>query len=168
MSGGTISYNSASSNYGGGVYGTSSTIKISGGVIHHNLGSVGGGVYAGSSTITFTGGTIRQNTSPGNGGGVAFTGTMTMNGADALIAGNESSGSGGGVRVGADATFTFKKGIMRKNTAATHGGISKASSGTVNVSSATNGAYVCANNKPTNDYVNMTSSQIGYESTCNP
>ena len=144
---GTISGNTNSGGYGGGVYVSSygGTFTMSGGTISGNTASksnssseiggdaCGGGVYV-YGTFTMDGGTISSNTSSntvvgGNvdarGGGVYVYGTFTMN--SGTISGNTASSNGsaaygGGVLVGtihytSTTSFTMNGGEISGNTA---------------------------------------------------
>ena len=106
MHGGTISGNTASFNYGGGVCVNGGTFTMTGGTISGNTAynGGGGGVYVWRGTFTMTGGTISGNTVPYYGGGVYVDanngGTFTMTGgiitgfSSDTVNGNYSSSSG--------------------------------------------------------------------------
>jgi uncharacterized repeat protein (TIGR02543 family) len=121
--GSEISGNTASSNYGGGVY-VSGAFTMSGGTISGNTASYygggGGGVYVYSGTFTMNGGTISGNTASSGGGGVytdLINSTFTMSGGE--ISGNTSSYGGGVYSV----TFTMNGGTISGNTASYYGGV---------------------------------------------
>jgi hypothetical protein len=140
MRGGTISGNTASSSFGGGVYVNNGTFTMSGGTISGNIASssssysYGGGVYVDNGTFTMSGGTISGNTASSSssysyGGGVyvSSSGTFMMMGG--TISGNNSYYGGGGVYV-YDGTFTMTGGTISGNTTSSFGGGVYVGSGT--------------------------------------
>jgi hypothetical protein len=133
MNGGTISGNTASGEYGGGVYVYNGTFTMNEGSINNNTSIYGGGVSIAGSDGTFDmrGGSISGNiisTFSGCGGGVyVYNGTFTMSGG--TISDNTLEESwerlitaGGGVYV-FNGTFTMSGGIISGNAAENGGGV---------------------------------------------
>jgi hypothetical protein len=123
MNGGSISGNTASSSFGGGVRvsgsgGRKGTFTMNGGNIGGNTSTTGGGVYVDGTNGDFTmmnGGSISGNTASIHGGGVY--GDFTMNGGN--IGGNTAP-NGGGVYTFWE--FTMNGGSISGNTASANGG----------------------------------------------
>ena len=122
--GSTVTGNTASDNFGGGVY-VKGTFTMNGGTISGNTSSNrnGGGVYL-SGSLTMNGGTITGNTAHQSGGGVYLSeGTFTMRNGT-ISDNNAASGDGGGVFVYGDRrTFTMIGGVITGNTASRGGGV---------------------------------------------
>jgi uncharacterized membrane protein len=131
---------SAQSGNGGGVAltGASAVFTMSGGEISYNTASsveaVGGGVVltGASAVFTMSGGEISYNTASGGdavGGGVALTGAntvFTMSGGEiSHNSANDYNAYGGGVSVcgGANCTFTMTSGVIKSNIAGYGGGV---------------------------------------------
>ena len=96
--------NTSTSNAGGGVFVSSGTFTMNGGIITRNTSGAGGGVMLTPGTFTMNGGEISGNTASGNtnsskGGGVYHDGgNFTMKGG--VVSGNRADGTslgGGGV-----------------------------------------------------------------------
>ncbi|MDR2210011.1 MAG: cadherin-like beta sandwich domain-containing protein [Spirochaetaceae bacterium] len=136
MTGGTIAYNTASTD-GGGVFVSGSSFEMTGGTIAHNTASFDGGGVCVTHTSTFkmTGGTIEYNTASNNGGGggvyVVLDSAFEM--AGGTIAYNTASTSGGGVFV-SGTTFEMTGGTIAHNTASSDGGGVYVNSGTFETS----------------------------------
>ena len=84
MSGGYIVGGGSDGNPGGGIYVTSGTLNISGGVIAANRGNSGGGIFVDSGTLNISGGAVTGNwvnNGHDNGGGIFVeNGTLNMSG----------------------------------------------------------------------------------------
>jgi hypothetical protein len=116
--------NSSSSTSGSG-----GAIRISGGTVTMNSGSIngntanysGGGIYISSGTFIMNGGVISGNTATNSGGGIIISGgTVTIH--DGTISGNTATNSGGGIDV-SSGTFIINGGKISDNKAVTwHGG----------------------------------------------
>ena len=132
--GSTITGNTASETYGGGVSVSSTgTFIMNGGTISNNTSGCGrgGGVFVASSgSFTMNGGSITNNSSvtsnspfsesSSRGGGVHVEmGAFTMNGG--TISGNTAK-NGGGVHIGSSKSFTMNGGTISGNTASEYGG----------------------------------------------
>jgi len=117
MKGGEISDNNAP--YGSGVYvvGSGSSFIMDDGLISNNSGS---GVYVGNNNnFTMNGGEISGNTAS-NGGGVNSSGNFIMN--EGSIFNNTATSSGGGVYVGSNGIFTMNEGYISNNNVTVSGG----------------------------------------------
>ena len=130
MYGGTITKNTATDTYGGGVYVVDGTFTMNGGTITDNTATNGGGgVYVSGGTFTMNGNASvtnnRANGKNGISGGVyVVDGTFTMNGG--TITKNTASSTDGGVgvyRSGKPAKFEMNGGAITKNTAKNGGGV---------------------------------------------
>jgi len=95
---GTISNNTASS-FGGGVLIINGSLYIEGGTISGNTAAIGGGICINSNdaVVSITGGSITGNTATNYGGGIYAKGTTTISGG--TISGNTASGNGGAVYI---------------------------------------------------------------------
>ena len=85
MSGGYIVGGGSQGNPGGGIYVTSGTLNISGGVVAANRGNSGGGIYVNSGTLNISGGAVAGNEvingHSDNGGGIYVnSGTLNLSG----------------------------------------------------------------------------------------
>ena len=128
--GGTITKNTATDTYGGGVYvsGGNSKFNMYGGTITDNTATKGGGVYVSGGTFTMNGNASVSSNKATNGtsGGVyVVDGTFTMNGG--TISGNTATSTDGGVGVYTTdayttATFTMNGGEISGNKASSQGG----------------------------------------------
>ena len=146
ISGGTISNNTASSNYignpeGGGIY-SRGNLTISGGTISNNTATYytiktnGGGIYIDSGTATMTGGTISKNTA-NKGGGIYSSGKLTISGG--TISDN-TAGDGGGIYFNhSGSTLTISGTAKIDGNSAQSGGGIYISSGTLNMTGGTIG-----------------------------
>ena len=131
MYGGTITKNTATDTYGGGVYVVDGTFTMNGGTITDNTATNGGGgVYVSGGTFTMNGNASvtnnRANGKNGISGGVyVVDGTFTMNGGS--ITKNTANSTDGGVGVytatSTTATFTMKGGTISGNNATKGGGV---------------------------------------------
>ncbi|MBN2023349.1 MAG: right-handed parallel beta-helix repeat-containing protein, partial [Pirellulales bacterium] len=135
ITGTTITYNTAVTSSGGGIYNNHSAVAITGSNIlgNESLAGHGGGIYAYGSgaTTVVTGSTISGNTAALYGGGVhSDTGTSATI-QTSTIADNEA-GYGGGV-YGYAATIVVGESIVSGNTATTSGGGIRAYAGSVTV-----------------------------------
>ena len=130
MYGGTITKNTATDTYGGGVYVVDGTFTMNGGTITDNTATNGGGVYVDDKGVYKDGATFTMNNTAsvsGNtanqGGGVYVeSGTFNMN--DGTITGNTAKNekasnniNGGGVYVSNNGTFNMNDGAITGNTA---------------------------------------------------
>jgi hypothetical protein len=124
MSGGAVSNNTSSPDYGGGVYvaGNGAAFTMSGGVVSGNTASAdwGGGVYVINGTFTMNGGAVSDNTATGGGGVLFQSGTFIMSGG--AVSDNTTTGEGGGVWLRGGGTFSMSGGVISGNTAASFGG----------------------------------------------
>lgn len=85
MSGGYIVGGGSQGNPGGGIYVTSGTLNISGGVVAANRGNSGGGIYVNSGELNISGGAVTGNEvingHSDNGGGIYVnSGTLNLSG----------------------------------------------------------------------------------------
>lgn len=85
MSGGYIVGGGSQGNPGGGIYVTSGTLNISGGVVAANRGNSGGGIYVNSGELNISGGAVAGNEvingHSDNGGGIYVnSGTLNLSG----------------------------------------------------------------------------------------
>ena len=84
MSGGYIVGGGSQGNPGGGIYVTSGTLNISGGVVAANRGNSGGGIYVNSGELNISGGAVTGNwvnSGHDNGGGIYVnSGTLNLSG----------------------------------------------------------------------------------------
>ena len=119
--GSTITGNTNTRNFGGGVIVERGSFTMNAGTISNNFASYGGGVHVGE-TFVMNGGTISGNTASQGGGGVSMWldgGTFIMN--DGTISGNTAP-RGGGVYLYAYGSFTMRGGLITGNTAYESGG----------------------------------------------
>ena len=135
-----VSGNVVTSGSGGGIsYGSTSTGKISGGVIEKNKGSGGGGLMIqNTAVVEITGGEIKNNTATGsNGGGIwVYKATLTMSGG--TLSGNKAlKTSGGGLSATSESTLTITGGTVKNNSAKTTGGGISVNKCTANISGVT-------------------------------
>ena len=167
MYGGTITKNTATDTYGGGVYVVDGTFTMNGGTITKNTASStdgGVGVYTSTSTATFTmnGGTISGNTATKGGGvGVYRAAKFKMNGSASIT--DNTANQGGGVYVDNKsvhmdgATFNMNDGTISGNKAKnektpndTNGGGVYVESGTFEMNDGAISANTATNTEKTN------------------
>lgn len=161
-----ISGNKLLSGSGGGIsYGSTSTGKISGGIIEKNTAGGGGGLMIqNGAVVEITDGIIRNNKIPNSvGGGIrVYKATLTISGGN--FQGNEATGggaiyasdkstlnisggtfqnnranksSGGGIAVATETVFTMTGGTVKNNFAKTTGGGISSNKCTSNLSNVT-------------------------------
>ena len=161
-----ISGNQVTSGSGGGIsYGSTSTGKISGGIIEKNtsgggaglmiqngavveitdgmirnnktIDSVGGGIRVYKATLTISGGTFQGNEATGGGAVYAAT-KSTLNISGGTFQNNRANkSSGGGVAVASETVFTMTGGTVKNNFAKTTGGGISSNKCTTNISGVT-------------------------------
>ena len=134
---GTISYNTAKTQNGGGVYvGAYSDLVMNGGEINNNTTATwGGGIWVGGSEakVTLKGGKIHHNTTPMNGGGLCAQsyGFIKLDGTEIY---NNEAKEGGGIFATINAKVEVHSGKVHHNTAtATGGGLSVIASSTIKI-----------------------------------
>ena len=124
ISGGEISRNQATTQYGGAVYGAGANITVKGGIISNNTAEadLGGAFYISKGNLTIEDGKIFKNTTGKNGGAINYNvdgGLLTITGGE--IYENTSTGYGGGIHL-ADGALTIEEGNIHDNTSGNHGG----------------------------------------------
>lgn len=128
MSGGTISGNKVVHpqwlGYGGGVYGKSAQVNITGGTVENNSTERGGGLAFDGGKVELSGGVIQGNENgeyKGAGGGLYQNGgSLTINGA--TFKNNVSTWRGGGIYTQGDAVVEIRGAIITGNSALDSGG----------------------------------------------
>ncbi|MFC1890088.1 nitrous oxide reductase family maturation protein NosD [Thermodesulfobacteriota bacterium] len=118
----TISGNTAQ--YGGGIYCLSSSPTITNCTISDNsVTSGGGGIYCPSSSPTITNCTISRNTAQYGGGICCFAASSSPMITNCTISGNEANDDGGGIYCSSSSSPTITNCTLSGNTAQYGGGI---------------------------------------------
>ena len=144
----TVTANTVTEDWGGGIAVVNSAVAITGNNIHHNVTNTGGGglslfngctgtisqniienntAYEGggikmdSSNLTIASNTVTNNTALGQGGGLDIDSCPTSVIRQNNITGNQSSGDGGGMSV-VDSSVLIDRNLIIQNTAVNWGG----------------------------------------------
>ncbi len=113
----TLSGNSASGGFGGGIGGFNSTVTVTNSTLDGNSAAEGGGISGGAVLISNS--TISNNIASGDGGGISGGAVLISH---STINNNIASGKGGGIANGGAAT-TVRDSTLSGNSASTGGGI---------------------------------------------
>jgi parallel beta-helix repeat protein len=115
----TLSGNTATDNFGGGIYSYNGTLTVNGCIVSGNAGgNCGGGIAVNGGTATVENSTLQNNTAVGA-GGLYDGGTVTVT--NCTITGN-SSDNGGGIGTNNSANLTVTDSTLSGNTASSFGG----------------------------------------------
>ena len=113
----TITYGSATGDFGGGIY-NDGTMSLSGVTVTSNNAGYGSGI-TNFGTLTIDGSTISNNVATGSGGGIVNGKDLTIT--NSTISGNSATGDGGGI-YHSGTSLTISGSTISGNTATGNGG----------------------------------------------